>query len=859
MEFLLIALVLFALWVVLPLYVLAQNAMMRARLAQLEDKVERLGWREEIVPRAAPAPVPAPAPPRPDPAPAPPRPAPAPVHIPLVVELEPEPDGILEEEAARSESLGGLFERLVAGRLLIWLGGIALVLAAIFLIRYSIEVGLVTPRARMIGAALFGLALLAAGEYAKKGRLLADDPRIAQSLVGAGVAVLYATAYGSHVLYGLLTTAGAGAAMVAVTAAALMLSLRHGAPTAVMGLIGGFLTPLLVGSEDSSAVRLLAYLGLLDLAVFVIAWRRGWTWLAAAAVALSFVWTGYLLTRPPEDALAAGLFIILLALAASLIRPGDGRWLGLIQPLALGILQLAVLVGRTDTGLEAWGLFGLLSAACIALALLRAEYRLAPPVALGLALLLLLAKATDGLDPYAATAALGIGALFGGGGLVLAVWRGGALWTGIACAGLAGPALIMRTARPDLLDQMSWGLLAAALAIAPALIVWANRRLASAGPSPDPVLLTACASAALLAGVAVWDLAPGDFVVAGWLAVALATALVARRLDDLAPDIVALVAASVGVFRAFAMVPDLWSALAGGLLGVPVTATELPDAMAALTALALPAVLLTALHLLLPPLPAKARWALPALAGLFAILAAYVGFKQAFGLAEGEDFVARGMIERTILTQALFLLGWLLGAGIVKPPRIEPALARLAGTVLTALAAARLLWFDMIAFNPVVYDQDVGALPALNLILPAYLLSAFWLYAARRRADAATRSGFWLAAFLAALIAGVMLLVRQAFQGPILTGAEMPNAEFYSYSLAGILLAIALIGAGIRLPDKALRLAGLLLLTIAIVKVFWVDAAALEGLLRILSFFGLGIAAIGIGRAYGPVLRAERS
>ena len=34
----------------------------------------------------------------------------------------------------------------------------------------------------------------------------ADDPRIAQALVGAGIAVLYATAYGSHILYALIDT-----------------------------------------------------------------------------------------------------------------------------------------------------------------------------------------------------------------------------------------------------------------------------------------------------------------------------------------------------------------------------------------------------------------------------------------------------------------------------------------------------------------------------------------------------------------------------------------------------------------------------------------------------------------------------
>ena len=80
-----------------------------------------------------------------------------------------------------------------------------------------------------------------------------------------------------------------------------------------------------------------------------------------------------------------------------------------------------------------------------------------------------------------------------------------------------------------------------------------------------------------------------------------------------------------------------------------------------------------------------------------------------------------------------------------------------------------------------------------------------------------------------------MLLVRQGFQGTVLAGPEVPLAEFYGYSLAGLVLSIALLVAGIRLPDKALRLAGLILLTATISKVFLVDASELEGIWRILS------------------------
>ena len=856
MELLLLILIggLFALWV--------SNRDLKRRLDMLEQRLDHAAF--EASPVAAEPWAPAQAPPLPTPevpftvahtrVPEPERaaagepPEPAPVEPP-----QPVPH---TEAAPERETMGALFERFVAGKMLIWLGGIAIVVAAVFLIRYSIEVGLVTPQLRMIAAAMLGLVLLGVGEYARVGRF-ADDPRIAQVLVGAGLVVLYLTTFGSYALYALINGPTASGLMIAVTAAALGLSLRHGAPTAVMGLTGGFLTPLLVGDPDAGAVPLVAYLGLLDLALFLIAWRRGWTWLAAAAVVLSFVWSGYLLAQPPDDALAAGAFVILLALAASLVRPGEGRELGLVQPLAVGIVQLAILVARTDLGLPAWGLFAVLAIASLGLAALRREYWLAPLVAVVLALVLLLTKAGSGQDPHVPIAAVGITIIFGLGGLALVLVRPQQYWTSVGCAGFAAPALIARALRPELLDRPVWGALLLALAAGPAALVWINRRQAEPEPPGDIDLFVAAAAAALLAGAAVWDLLPTDFIAAGWLVVAIALALTARRLGDLAVATISTLVAAIAISRAVFMVPQLSTAAITAVVGVPVLARDLPSALAALWSLALPAALIVGLRLAMPPLPLGARRILPVVAGIFAVAAVYVWFKQAFGLADDQDFVTRGLLERTIITQFLFVSGWLLGAEIVRLPRVEGDMARIAGTALTAFAAARLIWFDMIVHDPAFADQWVGTIPVANLILPEYLLGALWLYLARRRADQATRSGFWLAAFFAALVAGTMLLVRQGFHGPILTGPEMPTAEYYTYSLAGLILSIGLLAAGIRLPDKALRLAGLILLTATIVKVFLLDAGALEGIWRILSFLGLGVALIGIGRIYGPVLRAE--
>jgi uncharacterized membrane protein len=89
-----------------------------------------------------------------------------------------------------------------------------------------------------------------------------------------------------------------------------------------------------------------------------------------------------------------------------------------------------------------------------------------------------------------------------------------------------------------------------------------------------------------------------------------------------------------------------------------------------------------------------------------------------------------------------------------------------------------------------------------------------------------------------------------------MAGHDLTVRDFVSATW--LVLALALVAAGIRIPDKALRLAGLILLTATILKVFLLDAAELEGMLRIISFLGLGIALIGMGKLYGTVLRAER-
>ena len=104
------------------------------------------------------------------------------------------------------------------------------------------------------------------------------------------------------------------------------------------------------------------------------------------------------------------------------------------------------------------------------------------------------------------------------------------------------------------------------------------------------------------------------------------------------------------------------------------------------------------------------------------------------------------------------------------------------------------------------------------------------------------------------MIVAVLATIRQLVQGNLVSGAQVATGENYLYSAGLLALALVWLVLGMMRGVKLLRIAGLSLLTAVTLKVFLVDAAALTGLLRILSFLGLGIALIGIGWAYGRVM-----
>jgi uncharacterized membrane protein len=227
------------------------------------------------VPKAAPAiPPPIPVPTRPSfPVVAPPplKPPPAPVPPPVAKPID--------------------WEAFLGVKLFAWIGGFVLFLGIVFLVKYSFENNLITPAMRVTIGTVLGLGLIATGWLTATRRYRVSG----QSLCATGVLVLYGNIFAAHVFYHLIELAPAFISMAVVTAGAFFLAVRMNAQViVVLGLLGGFLTPVLLSTGVDNPTALFGYIAVLNVGVAAVALRKRWEYLvmlAAAGTALmEFGW-----------------------------------------------------------------------------------------------------------------------------------------------------------------------------------------------------------------------------------------------------------------------------------------------------------------------------------------------------------------------------------------------------------------------------------------------------------------------------------------------------------------------------------------------------------------------------------------
>ncbi|HET9263190.1 MAG TPA: DUF2339 domain-containing protein [Vicinamibacterales bacterium] len=213
------------------------------------------------------------------------------------------------------------WESLVGVKLFSAIAGIALVIAAVFFLRYSIDSGWLQPPVRVAIGILVAVALLVTCELKAARRY----PITANALDAAAVAILFATFFAAHALWNLISSPVTFGLLALVTAVAVMLSIRRDSLfIAVLGLLGGFATPVLLSTGENRPVPLFAYLLLLNVGLAWVAYRRRWsvlTWLTLLFTTL-YQW-GWVLAYLDASTLplAMGIFVVfpVVSIAALLL------------------------------------------------------------------------------------------------------------------------------------------------------------------------------------------------------------------------------------------------------------------------------------------------------------------------------------------------------------------------------------------------------------------------------------------------------------------------------------------------------------------------------------------------------------
>jgi uncharacterized membrane protein len=244
------------------------------RLARIESALS-LGPVAPVERRAAPEPLPPP-PVAEQPVPAPPVIVPEPVPPPTF------PDAPPTAAPAREPVL----ETQVGLTLINRIGVITLVLGIGFFFKWAVDNEWIGPAGRVLLGVVAGLAAIAVAHFLwRKGQQI-----FAQGVTAVGIAILYLAIYAAFSFYKLIPQGFAFAFMFVVTLLACALALRYDAiAIAGLGLIGGYITPILLSTGEDHPWFLFTYTLILNVGVLALVRTKDWKPLEILGVAATFI------------------------------------------------------------------------------------------------------------------------------------------------------------------------------------------------------------------------------------------------------------------------------------------------------------------------------------------------------------------------------------------------------------------------------------------------------------------------------------------------------------------------------------------------------------------------------------------
>jgi uncharacterized membrane protein len=722
-----------------------------------------------------------------------------------------------------------LEERLGAG-VYIWIGGIALMLAGAFLVKYSFDNNLLSVSARLSLAGGFGAVLVLASLWLHK---RAD--KVAAAVCGAGVADLFATVLAATAYFKIMDPWWGFALMALVTAVAIGMSLKHGPFVALLGLIGGFATPTLISGTESAWGPMFTYLLLLEIGLTVVTRKKQWFGLSAltllASVLSALAYTVFAWNPDSRYWLmffVLGSAVVFVANAARSTEQEEGCpsilrriWLGL-GAVGTSALLMTMLVAYSGFSTIELAALGLLSAGALVLARLDRRYITLAYLGAGLCGMMLLAWPASNkvmevvldllsrstADRVAEVAlepsryyqiAIGYGLVFFVGGL-LCLWR---------------------NARPGMFAWLSAGS-ALAFVILP--------HIGQVHHLPDPLrwwmVYTAVAALVSIAAALVWRTREhhGTLIIDAYtiMAAALATLAIVFGLDHpwVAPAWcgLAVVVAALGMrlHLRWLVIPTGWLTVGcvSQLIYPGVFDYDMPMRLIANTMLAhygLPAMGFAAIAWIYHRDPWQPlRTVFQALALVTATVAISLQFRLGFHPEE----LWHGPTE--LVEWSTYAALWMaIGAGVLwrfKAPSLDGL--RKAAVGIGVVGLITVVLYPLLIGNPLLKSAVVGDTVVLNWLLYIYGLPcvlAFLLARAMPKEAGPFKRAAEVVSFVL-MFALVTLEVRHGFTGQDTQWRMQSDVglhEWATYSVAWVVISLALLWLGRRVESRSLGIAAL--------------------------------------------------
>ncbi|MDO6546709.1 DUF2339 domain-containing protein [Pseudoalteromonas carrageenovora] len=757
-----------------------------------------------------------------------------------------------------------LFEKLRTGfeqNWMTWIGAIALAFGGIFLAKYSLEAGLLSPLTRLSLGGVFGLSLIAVASYLHYKRIIFEgfNNYIPAALASGGFITCFALTLLAYSSYSMISPTAAFIVLAIIAISASAMALKLGPLLAVLGIIGAYSVPIWVNTGSNNLLALFMYVGFVSLSASLVAQKvqRAWLWYLLWAGHIGWYLVGFLITQLKSNTPWLFATFALLSIVGLIALPRLGLKLKsiehrphslkrLVKVLPDHLLLLAFIVPLIFTMSISyytlqWQAIGVLSIGLLLLLVLKnSRWDLWQGLSLVIAILMIISAEQmnslsaffdDGLFIFKSE--YGLGLLLGFGFMAYGLYFGKKHIKRLAFhISAAFSVFVMIGTLYSLIPNS---------ALSTAYPLWAFVLFVVAA------ILIKCAqhNTTLFQRFTYWVGANANITLAitmllsdSGLTIALAIqvlliSVLIKRFNVPMPHwpIKALVAA---LLLRLTLAPWTPSYDALTLFGLHWSIIVYP--------------LCTALFFAAAKCYKSSQLKVWLEGAALHCLALFITTETSYQLVgHYPQFDSLSFYEQILLT-----CNWLaLGCVYLHRARIAGSLAKLyqiAGGVLAG-GAGFISVKTLLDDNPLLSSIYIGELPVFNWLFLLWLVPAgltIWLYSLIKPINAKVAPFVLGVAGLLGLIA-INSFIRQYWQGPyIYLSKGASNAELYSYSIIWLILGAGTVILGHLKNQLLIQKIGLGLLAAVIVKVFLIDMANLTGLLKALSFIGLGLSLVGL-------------